>query len=481
MGIRKQRETDDVAEREESKLENVITKVRMPHVYVILMSLLILSYIATLLIPSGSFEREERPGGMLVVPESFQFIDAEMLTPFDLLFAIPTGMVQAGELIFGGIMIGGLFAVVEKTGLLNIVIHYVFKIFQAKKILVIPALMIPMGIFTTITGAFEMALIYIPALIPVILRLGYDRFTAFAIVIVSCSAGLSVALTAPATVGLAQTISELPLYSGIGLRVIVMSLVLLVGIWYVWRYARKIERDPSKGYLYGDGLDGEYLDDNEPDLEKISTRQLAGLIFLFAGLGVMVYGLLVWGWYFIEIGGWYAFMGIVLGLICKMTPSGIAETFNEGFKKFIVAGIVIGLARSISVILENGQILDTIIYGISEIVSSMPAEISAVMMMIAQASFNFVVGSGSGQALITMPIMVGLSDLLDVTRQTSVLAFQFGDGFSNIIYPTGLIMAFLAFARISYVKWLRFIIPLVLIWYGISTVTLIIAQSIGWG
>src|SRR5699024_3662980 len=197
-------------------------------------------------------------------------------------------------------------------------------------------------------------------------------------------------------------------------------------------------------------------------------------------LGVMVYGLLAWGWYFIEIGGWYAFMGIVIGLICGMKPSNIAETFNEGFKMFIIAIIVIGLARAISVILQDGLILDTIIHGLSSLISDVPSSIAALLMLVVQMLFNFLVGSGSGQALITMPIMVGLSDLLGVTRQVSVLDFQFGDGFSNIVYPTGLIMAFLAFARISYAKWLRFIIPLVAIWYLISAVALVIGQLIGW-
>lgn len=457
------------------------SRFKMPHVYVVLMTMLIVAYVATLVVPKGAYEREESAEGFsLILPDTFTFIDVPNLGFFDFLFAIPTGMVQAGELIFGGIMIGGLFAVIERTGLLNIVIQFIFNTFRFNKMWVIPVLMIPMAAFTTFTGAMELSLIYLPVLIPLIIKLGFDRFTAFAIVIISTTAGLSVSLTAPSTVGVAQTISELPLYSGIALRIIVLAIILLIGIWYVWRYANKIQKDPTLSYVHGDGIDAEFVQIEEANL-KISKQQIFGIIFLAAGIGVMIYGLLSWGWYFIEIGGWYAFMGIVLGFICGLKPSEIAETFNDGFKQFVVVIIVIGLARSISVILENGHILDTIIHGLSSVVSTLPGQIAAVMMMVVQALFNFLVGSGSGQALITMPIMSGLSDIIGVTRQTSVLAFQFGDGFSNIIYPVGLILAFLALARISYGKWLRFVVPLVIIWYAVGAVVLIIAQQIGWG
>lgn len=471
-------ETKKIDEEQQSTTQS---KFKMPHVYVILMSMLIISYIATLVIPKGAFEREESPEGFsLILPETFQYIEAPHLTFFDFIFSIPTGMVQAGELIFGGIMIGGLFAVIERTGLLSIVIQFIFRVFQSRKIWVIPTLMIPMAAFTTFTGAMELSLIYLPVLIPLIIKLGYDRFTAFALVLVSTTAGFSVSLTAPATVGLAQTISELPLYSGLNFRIAMLIITLVVGIWYVWRYAKRIERDPMSSYVYGDGIDSEFTYIEEKAV-NITKRQIIGIAFLLFGLSVMIYGLLAWGWYFIEIGGWYAFMGITLGIICGLTPSEIAETFNDGFKRFIVAIIVIGLARAISVVLEDGQILDTIIHALSSLVSDLPHQLAAVMMMVVQALFNFLVGSGSGQALITMPIMSGLSDIIGITRQTSVLAFQFGDGFSNIIYPVGLIMAFLALARISYIKWLRFILPLVLLWYGIGAIALIIAQTIGWG
>ncbi|ARK31839.1 YfcC family protein [Halalkalibacter krulwichiae] len=457
------------------------SKWKLPHVYVILITLLVVTYVATLFIPKGQFEREEsESGALLIQPETFQFIDSPNLSLFDLIFAIPTGMVQAAEIIFGGFMIGALFAILDRTGLLAFILQIIVKLFSKNSILIIPVLMIPMGIFTAFTGAMELALIYVPIMIPLMLKMGYDRLTATAMVLVSTGAGFSVALTAPATVGLAQTIAELPLYSGIEYRVGILVTVMVIGIVYVWRYAKKVEKNPSLGLLYGDGLDEEYISEQEEEREKISIREALAIAFLVVGMGIMIYGLLNWGWYFIEIGGWYAFMSIVLGLLCGLSPSNIAEAFNDGIKKMVVAAIVIGLSRSISVVLQDGNILDTVIYVVSGVLSGMPTELTAIGMMVVQGGINFFVGSGSGQAMITMPVMNGLSDLLGVSRQTAVLAFQFGDGFTNLIYPVSLVMAMLALAQVSFTKWLRFITPLLVIWGVICATALVIAQVIGW-
>ncbi|MBB6448757.1 putative ion transporter superfamily protein YfcC [Geomicrobium halophilum] len=213
-----------------------------------------------MLIPQGAFEREELPDGTsTVVPGTFSFIDAGNLGFFDLVFAIPNGMVQAAPLILGGIWIGGLFAIIERTGLLDIVVQSIINVFRSKKMLVIPAIMIPIAAFFALTGALEMMLIIIPAVIPLMLKLGFDRFTGFATAMVGGIAGFTVALTAPATVGVAQSIAELPLYSGLSLRLMLIFIILSVGIWYVWRYARKVMRDPTSSYVYGDELDAEFL------------------------------------------------------------------------------------------------------------------------------------------------------------------------------------------------------------------------------
>lgn len=453
---------------------------RMPHVYVIMAALILIAYLITWLAPQGSFERVEGPrGAQLVAPGTFQYLEADRLGFLDLLFSIPRGLVEAGPIIFGGLMIGGLFAMLQHTGLLALMIQKVVNAFSRRPILIIPVMMIPMTLFTTFTGAMELGLVYVPVMIPLMLRMGYDRFTATAMVLVSTCAGFSVALTAPATVGLAQTLMELPLYSGIGYRSLILAFISLTGMLYVMRYAMKVQYNPQSSLVHDDGQNGAFLT-NEDNVPNFSTwRNVIGGLFLAAGMGVMIHGLLNHGWYFIEIGGWYAFMAIVLGLIYGFTFSRIAEIFHEGFNLVLVGVIVIGLARAASILLNDGNVLDTIVHGISQLIDGTPSYLTAVGMFIVQGLFNFLVGSGSGQALITIPIMSGLSDLLDVTRQTAVLAFQFGDGFTNIIFP-GVALAILAIGKIPYGRWLKFIAPLMLVWCTSAAFFLIIAQHTGW-
>lgn len=454
-------------------------KFKMPHIYVLLIIFIILAYIATLVIPQGSFQRNvTESGASVVVPGTFQFVDGEFLSPMDILFAIPNGMVQAGAIIFGGLMIGALFSMLERIGLIDVGLRLIMKGLRGNSTLLIIVMMIIMAGFTSITAAGELMLIYVPVMLPVMLKLGYDRMTAVGLVLVAVTAGFSTAITAPATVGVAQTIMELPLYSGMGFRLIVFAIILITGIIYVLSQAHKVKKNPASSMLYNDGHDIAFIDEDKKAI-KPTSRHYIGLLFLVLGIGVMLYGMMNQGWYFIQIGGWYAFLAIVLGFIGGLKPDEIADEFHKGFKMVLMAGIIIGLSRSIAIVLENGQIIDTIVYYASDVLSALPTALAPIGMFIFQGLFNFLVGSGSGQAMITMPIMSGLSDLLGVSRQTAVLAFQFGDGFTNMLYPTGIVVAVLALAHVPYTKWMRFFLPLAALWMVICGVALVIAQMIG--
>lgn len=459
------------------KMEQPKKRLEMPHVFVVLILVFLFIYLLTFIIPKGNYERVETEGGHpSIVPGSFEFISAPYVGFFDMIQAIPLGMAQAGELIFGGLMIGALFKVLEKTGMITVAIAAIKKFFHDRTILLIPTLMLPLAIFTTITGVLELNLLYIPIVVPLFLRLGYDRLTAFATVILGSASGFIVAISAPTTVGLAQTISGLPLYSGLGFRLVVLILFLLGSIVYVMYYANKVHRNPEISPSYQDGKDAYFLKDEIS--VTVNARHYIGFVFLAFATAFMIYGLLQLGWYFIELGAWYLFMAIVIAAIFSIRPSEMAELFHEGFKLILLAGIVIGLSRSISILLEQGMITDTIVYGLETIMQGTPSGLAAILMVVVQTGFNFFVGSGSGQALITMPIMSSLSELIGVTQQTSVLAFQFGDGISNLYYPVGLILAFLALARVSYFDWLKFLWPLLVYWYGIVVVSLFLADFI---
>ncbi|MDN3428450.1 YfcC family protein [Microbacterium sp. APC 3898] len=454
---------------------------KVPHIFVILFLMIALASLVSYIIPAGQFERvANESGAEIIQPGTFEYIEASPVTFFEFMFAIPDGFIQTAEIIFGIIMIGGMFAVIERTGVISLAVNKLASKFSDKGLWIIPTLMIPFALFTTFTGQVEMSLIYLPAILPLVLKLGFDRITATAIVLVATISGFTLALAVPANLGVAQEIAELPLYSGMWYRIVLLAIVLTVGMAYVWRYARKVQKNPELSIVF---------DENDDDLEikelsagKATKRQMWTAVTLLVGFGVLLFGLLNYGWYFRELTGLYALIGIAAGLVAGLSSSEIADAFNEGFKKILLGAIVVGIARGIAVVLDAGDIMDTIIYALGEFVGIMPDSLTAVFMLIVQAALNFLIPSGSGQAMVTMPIMSGLSDISGVTRQTAVLAFLMGDGFTNIFYPTsGYFMATLAVGGVRWEKWLKFIFPLLIVWYLIAAAALVIAQFIDYG
>lgn len=378
-------------------------------------------------------------------------------------------------------MIGGMFAVVERAGLISLGVNKLGNMFANHNLLIIPTLMIPFALFTTFTAQVELSLIYLPTILPLIIRLGFDKITATATVLVATIAGFTVGLTTPANLGVAQEIAGLPFYSGIGYRIVILAIILSIGIYYVWRYAKKIHDDPTKSITYEEDK-GNQKPLKEMTTIKATTRQLIASIALGISIIILIYGLLKHGWYFQELAGLYIIIGVGVGLISGLKPSEISESFIDGFKQILLGAMIVGVARGVAVVLNDGNIMDTIIHGASLVIDSVPGAVTAIVMMIIQGGLNFLIPSGSGQAMVTMPIMSGLADLSDVTRQTAVLAFLFGDGFSNIFYPTsGYFMATLALGGVRWEKWIKFITPLLIIWYALATAFLIIAQFMNYG
>ncbi|MDI2588574.1 TIGR00366 family protein [Psychrobacillus sp. NEAU-3TGS] len=222
-----------------------------------------------------------------------------------------------------------------------------------------------------------------------------------------------------------------------------------------------------------------YKQKEKIEAKSMNTRQKYASVVALLFLGMLVFGVLKLGWFMVEMAGLFIFMGIVVGLIAGLNATQISNAFTEGFRDVLMGAIIIGLARSVAVVLEDGQIMDTIVYNLGSLVGEMPSVLGAVGMYLVQLTINFIIPSGSGQALVTMPIMGPLADIIGVTRQTAVLAFQLGDGFAHILFPTsGYFMAALVIAGVSWQKWIRFYMPLFLVFSGIGVVTLVIAQMI---
>lgn len=459
-------------------------KFKMPHIYVILFVFGVIATIATYIVPSGEFKRIKGPEGReMVDADSFHYITSAPVGIVDFISIIPRGLIEAGEIVFFTLIIGGMFMVLRRTGIIEIAVDNLARRFIYKSIFIIPVLTTVFAIVATLIGTAELSLVYIPVIIPLIIALGYDSITATAIALCGTVVGFTVGVLNPINTGLAQKLSGIPVFSGIGLRIILFIVVLAVTIIFIMRYAKKVQKQPTLSSVYEDDSEKrelyQHITEHAPT--TATTRQKWGIAVIFAFFIILVYGVTTQGWFMVEMAGLFIFMGVIVGIVSGLSMQTICEAFNDGFKDVLIGAIIVGLARSIAVVLEDGKIMDTIVHGLGSIIDGTTPTIAVIGMYAVQMLINFIISSGSGQALVTMPIMAPLADMLGITRQTAVLAFQLGDGFTHIFYPTsGYFMAALAIGGVSYTKWIRFFFPLFIIWAVISIITLIIAQLSGW-
>ena len=456
-------------------------KWKTPHTFVILVAIIIIAAIATYLIPAGEFTRfkDAATGKTLVEAGSYHRIASNPLNPLLIPSAIYTGIVKSASTITFMLIIGGAFEVITSTGALTALCKKLSKTFSKHKYAVIPVFLTLFSIFGFTMGMSSEVMIFVPIGITLALFLGLDKVTGTAMIALGAAVGFTAGILNPFNVGVAQDIAELPLFSGMAYRIVILVILLAATSAYIIIYAKKVAANPEKSVIYGIQEDTEYTFEDVSD--SISKSQIAVLVIMAAGFGILIYGLSKKGWYFEEMSGLFIFMGIACGLVSGYGPSRIAKEFGNGAKGIVVGCLIIGIARTVEVILSDAKILDTIVYGIVNIVNVMPGSIKAVGMFICQSLINCVIVSGTGQAAVTMPLMVPVSDLVGISRQTAVLAFQLGDGFSNSVLPmSSSLMGYLAVSQIPYSKWLKFMMPLFLIWTALGCLFMLGALIIGY-
>ena len=456
-------------------------KWKTPHTFVILVAIIIIAAIATYLIPAGEFTRfkDAATGKTLVEAGSYHRIASNPLNPLLIPPAIYTGIVKSASTITFMLIIGGAFEVITSTGALTALCKKLSKTFSKHKYAVIPVFLTLFSIFGFTMGMSSEVMIFVPIGITLALFLGLDKVTGTAMIALGAAVGFTAGILNPFNVGVAQDIAELPLFSGMAYRIVILVILLVATSAYIIIYAKKVAANPEKSVIYGIQEDTEYTFEDVSD--SISKSQIAVLVIMAAGFGILIYGLSKKGWYFEEMSGLFIFMGIACGLVSGYGPSRIAKEFGNGAKGIVVGCLIIGIARTVEVILSDAKILDTIVYGIVNIVNVMPGSIKAVGMFICQSLINCVIVSGTGQAAVTMPLMVPVSDLVGISRQTAVLAFQLGDGFSNSVLPmSSSLMGYLAVSKIPYSKWLKFMMPLFLIWTALGCLFMLGALIIGY-
>jgi uncharacterized ion transporter superfamily protein YfcC len=326
---------------------------------------------------------------------------------------------------------------------------------------------------------------FILIFVPLALALGYDSLTGVAIPFLGSAAGFAGAFLNPFTVGVAQGIAAVPLFSGVGFRIGLWVVVTAVTTAFVMWHARRVRRDPRRSLTFEiderKRHEGLHLD-AEGASDVLTGRQRAVLWTFLAGIVGLVVGVLVFQWYIIEIAALFIALGIVMGIVGGLGGNGTAQAFMDGAKDLVATALIIALARGILIVMQDGQIIDTILHALASGLEGTGSTVAAFAMFGSQTVINFFVPSGSGQAALTMPLMAPLSDLVGVSRQTAVLAFQMGDGFTNMIIPTSaVLMGALTLGGVPWQKWARWVLPLQLSLFALGLVALAIAVGSGWG
>jgi uncharacterized ion transporter superfamily protein YfcC len=452
----------------------------VPHTLVLLFAIMVVALIATWLLPQGSFETAVTPAGRtVVVPDTYTRADERVfLPPWELFTAVPRAMADAQAIIFFLLIVGGAIAVLRATGTVDALLGTILR-----RVGHSPGLLIGVGttVFAVGSSTLGASTEYIPfatLLVALCLAMGMDAMTAIAIMVVGYGIGYGVAVLNPYTVIVAQGIAEVPPVSGLAFRLALFVPFLAIGVHHIWRYAKRVQADPSMSLVAG--VEG-VPDSAAADYPPLSGRRLIVTLLTVLALVSMVYGIPVRGWYLVELGAiWFA-LAIIAGAVGGLQLDETAKRFAAGASDLAAVALLVGFARSIALILEDGQVLHTIVHGMSVPLRQVGPELAAVGMLAMQTLLNFFIPSGSGQAFATMPIMAPLSDVVGVTRQVAVLAFQFGDGFSNMILPTNIVlMAILGFAGIPYDRWFRFVGPLLLKLMLAATIALVVAVLIGY-
>jgi uncharacterized ion transporter superfamily protein YfcC len=448
-------------------------KFRVPHTFVILFVLTALAAGLTHFIPAGRYERVEVSGRKVVDAASYHEVEPDPATVGDVALAYPRGLLAVADLVMYIFIIGGAFGVVTATGAVDAAIGLVVRAGRGRGPWVIASLMLVFSLGGATIGMAEETLPFIPTLVILARRLGYDEITGASIALVGAGAGFSGAFLNPFTVVVGQRIAEVPKLSGMGYRMIVWVVVTTIAIAYVLRWAARVRTAPAVD-----------LADDAPGFAPAgpTRRHLAVLAVVGLGLAALVFGAMRLGWGLLELSGLFVAITVATGLCGGLGPNGTAVKFVEGAAGIASGALVVGLARGVLVIFDDAHTTDTILHGMAGVVTHLPAQVTIVGIYAVQVALSYIVPSGSGQAALSLPILAPLADLVGVTRQTSVLAYQFGDGFSNIFTPTsGYFMAALDLAKVPWTRWARFMLPLQLLWLSAGLVLLLIAHAMHWG
>jgi uncharacterized ion transporter superfamily protein YfcC len=442
---------------------------RFPHPLTLLVGCLLVAAALTYILPPGEYQRHEDPvtHREVVVPGTFAPVERSPVNLFEAAVAIPRGMADAASVVFLVFLIGGAFTVVDRTGALRTAIGALVRRLDRRETLVIPVSCAAFALGGALENMQEEIIAFVPLLLLLTRRLGFDALTAVAMSLGAAAVAASFSPINPFQAQIAQKLAQLPLGSGWEFRTTLMLLALGFWTWGVTRHARRTRKPPEAVELEAG--------------TSLGWRTPLILLSVLGAFSVFLYGILRLGWDFDQLSAVFFIMGVVAGLLGRLGIRGTVDAFVEGFRSMTLAALLIGFARAISVVLEQGRILDTIVHGLSAPLANLPPAVSAIGIMAVEAGIHVPVPSVSGEAVLTLPVLVPLSDLIGLSRQVTVLAYQYGAGLCELVTPTnGALMAMLAAAGVGYDDWLKAFTKLIggLALIGIGGIILAIAISL---
>lgn len=453
-------------------------KLKMPHAYVLILCLVILAGILTYIIPAGVYDFVEVEGKQVVDPNSFHYVEQTPVSFWNMLLAIPQGMIKQAGLIFMIFTISGSMEIINRTGALESSVGRLAKKFRNKLYIVIPLLLACFA-FLGATNVNNSIVAFIPLGLLIAFSLGADALVGVAIVGTGMNLGFTGGAFSAANVGTAQIICGLPLFSGYGLRIALSAALVVAGSVYLIRYIKRVQNDPTVSVVYG--VEG-VVTDNQQELPEFTGRRKLVMVAFLIGLGFVIYGAIkIWNAND-AIPCVFLCTGVVCGALYGMKANDIATAFIEGAKKITYGALIIGFSTAIGTVMTNGQIIYTVVHALGNSMAGLPKVFAALMMYIVNIIINTFITSGSGQAAAVMPIMSPLASVVGLSQQTAVLAFQLGDGFTNQVLPmSSVLMAGLAFGGIPFGKWLKFFWKWLLINLIIGCAFLVIAVVTNYG
>jgi uncharacterized ion transporter superfamily protein YfcC len=467
------------------KAKNLIKKkqFKMPHMFVMLLSVIFIASLLTYVIPAGEYARTTNDAGIkVVIADQFSHIAKTPVHFWEIPAYLVRGFGIQKSLIFMCMFAGGAFHILLKTGALHALIALVVRKFGNKEAYFIPLLMLICGLIAT-TQSVTIFIAFTPILVMMAKAMGFDSLTGASITILGGAIGFFTGTLNASSTLVAQTIAELPPYSGIGYRFFSFFCFWVLTSILVVRYAKKVKADPTLSPMYDlDKQENNNADTSILETTEMDTRKLLCLLTLVGCLSVLVYGCISWGWGTDNIATMFVCMAILVGAFAGYTPSEIAIYFTEGCKKLLATAFMIGIAKAIAEILSDASVMDTIVHALAQTMNAMPGVLKGMSMFWANLIINLPITSASGQAGAVMPIFTPLGDMIGLTRQTTVLAYNFGDGMCNYVLPwSTALIGNLAVANIPYDRWMRYFWKNFLSWIVLGSVLVFIAQLIGLG